>query len=110
QGGRGSQQGHRRHPQEARHQVAGHHERRVGRAAVRIALAEPPPIDLPDPNKAATPAPGPQSNWIYVDGKWVKVRPGIEGTPQASRAAIEQSLVTQRVIKIPTGPLLAGAA
>jgi protein involved in polysaccharide export with SLBB domain len=77
----------------------------------RIALAEPPPIDLPDPNKPAA-APGtPQSNWIYSDGKWVKVRPSIDGSSPAGGArAVEQALVTQRVIKIPTGPLLAGAA
>jgi protein involved in polysaccharide export with SLBB domain len=77
-----------------------------------VALAEPPPIDLPDPSKPAAAAPAsPQSNWIYADGKWVKVRPGMDGTPSpAGHAVNEQSLVTQRVIKIPSGPLFAGAA
>ncbi len=75
---------------------------------VRMASAEPPPIDLPDPNKAAAPTQTTtQGNgWVFADGKWVKLRPG----STVGQAVTEQTLVTQRVIKIPTGPLLAGAA
>lgn len=75
-------------------------------AAPSRAASQPPAIDLPDPsrpqNAIATSGGG---GWIYADGKWVKARAGMEG-----ETVSQQNLVTQRVIKIPTGPLLAGAA
>jgi protein involved in polysaccharide export with SLBB domain len=78
-------------------------------APVRAFVVEPPAIDLPDPNNKIS-APTQTSNqgngWVFADGKWVKLRPG----STAGQAVTEQTLVTQRVIKIPTGPLLAGAA
>jgi polysaccharide biosynthesis/export protein len=75
-------------------------------APTRAASAQPPAIDLPDANRTApsTPAPG-GGGWVYADGKWVRARPASE-----DRSASQENLVTQRVIKIPIGPLLAGAA
>jgi protein involved in polysaccharide export with SLBB domain len=71
--------------------------------------AEPPPIDLPDPSRSGEPTQSATQGhgWVFADGKWVKLRPGGGG---AGQAVTEQALVTQRVIKIPMGPLLAGAA
>lgn len=67
---------------------------------------QPPAIDLPDPSRPQNPVlTSGGGGWIYADGKWVKARAGSEG-----ESASQQNLVTQRVIKIPTGPLLAGAA
>jgi polysaccharide export outer membrane protein len=74
-----------------------------------------PAIDLPDstqtrpvqPVAPVQPSSGGAGGWVYVDGKWVKAggdQPG--GQP----AGTEQNLVTQRVIKVPTAPLLAGDA
>lgn len=71
-------------------------------APVRAGAAEPPAIDLPDANRPVTPAPG-GGGWVYVDGKWIKA--GID-----DQTGVPQNVVTQRVIKVPTGPLLAGAA
>jgi polysaccharide biosynthesis/export protein len=68
---------------------------------------EPPAIDLPDPSRPQNPvAASGGGGWIYADGKWVKARAGSGSDSTVS----QQNLVTQRVIKIPTGPLLAGAA
>ncbi len=77
-------------------------------APVRVDLAEPPPIDLPDPSRALAPTQtiSQGGGWVFADGKWVKLRPG----STVGEAVTEQTLVTQRVIKIPVGPLLAGAA
>ncbi len=73
---------------------------------VRVTGNEPPAIDLPDPNRPQLPTPNSGGGgWIYADGKWVKAPHGGGET-----TASQQNLVTQRVIKIPTGPLLAGAA
>ncbi len=67
---------------------------------------QPPAIDLPDPSRPQNPViTSGGGGWIYADGKWVKARAGMEG-----ESVSQQNLVTQRVIKIPTGPLLAGAA
>ena len=46
---------------------------------------------------------------MYSDGKWVRSQ-GPTGTPPVPTAGSQDNLVTQRVIKIPVGPLLAGAA
>lgn len=84
-------------------------------APVRVATSEPPMIDLPDAKGGGSGGGNGQvmqstgrsqgNGWVFLDGKWVKALPG-GGTESVS----EQTLVTQRVIKIPTGPLLAGAA
>ena len=67
---------------------------------------QPPAIDLPDPSRPQNPiTTSGGGGWIYADGKWVKARAGMD-----SETVSQQNLVTQRVIKIPTGPLLAGAA
>ena len=81
----------------------------VPAAPARLARAEQPAIDLPDSRSAprvAQPAGDAQSNWVYVDGQWVRSTPA---GPDGASAA-EQTHVTQRVIKIPTGQLLAGVA
>jgi polysaccharide export outer membrane protein len=83
-----------------------------GSTPVRIAQ---PAIDLPDSREpqssspvAAAPNPdGPNSNWVFVDGQWIKSAPSIDPTLPSNST---QQLVTQRVIKIPVGPLLAGDA
>lgn len=81
----------------------------------------PPPIDLPDngPAAAAPRAKGVgESSWMYLNGEWVKVARAGESpkggalpegaTPTLSGDA--KALVTQRVIEVPTGPLLRGLA
>ncbi len=76
-------------------------------AAPTRLVNEPPTIDLPDPSRPQNPViTSGGGGWIYADGKWVKARAGVDGSMVVS----QQNLVTQRVIKIPTGPLLAGAA
>lgn len=88
--------------------------------AVRIARpADGPAIDLPDAMRSsaapggAAPLANPDgagSGWVFADGKWVKVSQGIAGAEGGAAATGEQRVVTQRVIRIPVGPLLAGAA
>lgn len=75
----------------------------------------PPPIDLPD--SRGTPArtggqPTPRSDWRYIDGKWVRMGAEAQAAqPTATTTdAQRRALVTQRVIEIATGPLLAGVA
>ena len=86
----------------------------------RIArAADGPAIDLPDAMRPAS-APGGAallanpdgagSGWVFADGKWMKVNPGTPGVDGGPAATGEQRVVTQRVIRIPVGPLLAGAA
>lgn len=74
-------------------------------SAAPVRSAEPPPIQLPDdrPPNVPTQIGGP-SGWVYADGQWIKSGAGSWGAPG------EQNAVTQRVIKVPVGPLLAGAA
>ncbi|MFN0131843.1 MAG: polysaccharide biosynthesis/export family protein [Phycisphaerales bacterium] len=86
------------------------------------------PLDLIEPGRpAAQPAPAPNaaerpsddsdSSWVYLDGRWVKVRRpgGAAGTTPAdtmsapAKAAGDQ-LVTQRVIRVPVKRLLQGDA
>lgn len=62
-----------------------------------------PAIDLPDQRTSSSAAAS--GGWVFANGQWMKA--GESG----SLAAVEgQNLVTQRVIKVPTAPLLAGAA
>lgn len=80
--------------------------------------AREPVIELPDnaspalmrqPGAAqpvATPPGGPDSSWVYIDGKWVQVvGSATSGAEAKSRA---EDLLTQRIIKIPLKALLAG--
>ena len=71
-----------------------------------------PPIDLPDNTAAPAAPPSPtgasRTGWVYVDGRWVKS--GVAGPAGTDAAAGAKRQSTQRVIKVPTAPLLAGAA
>lgn len=83
--------------------------------------AAPPPIDLPDspskPGARPTKSAG-ESSWMFLNGEWVKVAragdvPAGAGLPESAKPAAgkgAEELVTQRVIEIPTGPLLKGLA
>jgi polysaccharide biosynthesis/export protein len=87
---------------------------------------QPPaaPIDLLDPQRPATPEPQAMPDtgdmtWVYLNGRWVRVRrAGMPGevagipTPDMPGGPIPGSpeLVTQRVIRIPVGPLKTGDA
>lgn len=81
---------------------------------VRIAQ---PAIDLPDSREpqyaqSGQVVPmrnpdGPGSNWVFVDGQWVKSSPASD--PSLPGGGVQQ-IVTQRVIRVPVGPLLAGDA
>jgi len=95
---------------------------------------QPPAIDLIDLQPAASPQgnqPGDgfndesQGAWMFLNGKWVRVVKNGQSLPAATGqqpesttggsqslepAADVEDLVTQRVIEIPTRPLLAGAA
>lgn len=69
-----------------------------------------PAIDLPDAHDDASAGePAARSGWVYVDGQWVKVTPTGDVLSGAAAAAGNRPVI-QRVIKIPMGPLLAGAA
>jgi len=84
---------------------------------------EPPPVDLVGPSGANQPeATGPSgrkaapgSSWVFVHGEWVQIKnPG--SAPQPARAARgsvaeptgAEQLMTQRVIRVPVKPLIAG--
>jgi polysaccharide biosynthesis/export protein len=79
----------------------------------------PAPIDLVDPSRpVAQPEPPPSPDtadmtWIFLDGKWMKVRRSGPGAgpelPGAPTPGVTQ-LVTQRVIRIPVTPLKNGDA
>jgi hypothetical protein len=80
-------------------------------------VAGGPAIDLPDSTRSQPMSGGPGplanpdgagSNWVFVDGKWVRTAPA--GSGGKGGAGDEQRVVTQRVIRVPVGPLLAGAA
>lgn len=86
--------------------------------------AGPPPIDLIEPREVAAGQPAPQAGpapaepaegtWVYVQGKWVKIRapggmgPGVEHLPGLPAAG--EVPMTQRVIRIPTARLTVGDA
>lgn len=61
-----------------------------------------PAIDLPDSSRGSSLSSG---GWVFANGQWVKASEG--GSMGASEG---QNLVTQRVIKVPIAPLLAGSA
>lgn len=85
-------------------------------------------IDLPDSTApvaqaASTPGVGGASpsggNWVFINGEWVRVvrqmRDASSGLPEAAdplsaRSTGVEDILTQRVIEIPVGPLLQGAA
>lgn len=101
--------------------VRGTERRAAVRRAQPVESGQPdqrmPAVELIDPAKRpATPAPStstPLSSWVFLNGEWVQVRPGSErtgdGTGLPSGPAEAQSqVVTQRVIRVPLAPLLAG--
>jgi polysaccharide export outer membrane protein len=81
-----------------------------------------PPIDIPDTggNRPSTPTDtadqpsGTKSNWIFLNGQWTQVNGGAgvpEGAdPLSGAGTAGEAQVVQRVIEVPTGPLLAGQA
>lgn len=74
--------------------------------------AEAPPIDLVEgdaPSKTGAPPTG-DSSWVYLNGEWVQVGKGGKPGAGAASGADSKSLVTQRIIEIPVGPLLKGLA
>lgn len=80
---------------------------------------KPPPILLPDTEPKATPMPAqpataqPGSQWMFINGQWVKVsQPAGEGEPAGKPVgnAPGDVLVAQRVIRVPTPALIAGSA
>ncbi|MBX3359622.1 MAG: polysaccharide biosynthesis/export family protein [Phycisphaeraceae bacterium] len=79
---------------------------------------EPPPIDLPDspaPRPGAAPSVPPTGSgyqWQFLNGQWVKVAPQTPTAPAGSdgSAGVLPPLVTQRVIKIPMGPMISGVS
>ncbi|MBL9031279.1 MAG: polysaccharide biosynthesis/export family protein [Phycisphaerae bacterium] len=97
-------------------------------AVFQPAGGQPParaPIDLIEPGRPATQPAQPEraaerptddadSSWVYLDGRWVKVRrPGGGRTPaeaMSSPGKAASELVTQRVIRVPVKRLLQGDA
>lgn len=74
---------------------------------------DPPPIDLVDQGRPAQPAGvapqaptnGDGTTWMFLDGKWVRV--GRREVAAPGGPVIDQ-MVTQRVIRVPIRPLVAG--
>ncbi len=82
----------------------------VDAPAPAIELEEAAPPSKPEAARAQPDAAAGETSWVFLDGKWVRVRSGsaraaVPGVPEAS-----DQLVTQRVIRIPLEPLLAGDA
>lgn len=87
---------------------------------------QPPPIDLddatrkPEPRLPNTPvvdqAEPSSGRWMFLNGEWVRVtrKPAVSaGLPESSQTLEGRPvapLVTQRVIEVPSAPLLQGAA
>lgn len=72
-----------------------------------------PPIDLPDttaPVRDAVDQDLGDSNWMFLDGRWVKVQRGQQTAGETADGEQAPPLVTQRILEIPTKPLLSGVA
>lgn len=71
------------------------------------------PDDAPAPVAQEVPAPlGPEGRWVFLNGKWVQVSSmpapkSIEGKSDSLPAPTE-TMITQRIIRIPVRDLLAG--
>ncbi|MCC6678408.1 MAG: polysaccharide biosynthesis/export family protein [Phycisphaerales bacterium] len=83
----------------------------------RLHRDDPPPVDLVDSSRpaaqpAASPQPGPSTGqgttWMFLDGKWVPVGRRDVIMPGGEPGAAGSDMVTQRVIRVPLDPLLAG--
>ncbi len=71
-----------------------------------------PAVDLVQPENRFDTNP---SQWIFLDGKWVRIRESGVGVPGglpelADAAADAEQLVTQRIISVPAQELLQGSA
>jgi len=85
-----------------------------------LGAAREPVIDLPDSaspsamrqpgdgsvQPVATPPVGPDTSWVYIDGKWVQVVGSAKSGAEAKARA--EDLLTQRIVKIPLKALLSG--
>ncbi len=80
---------------------------------------KPPPINLPETgagqDRGTPQEPGPgESAWMFLNGRWVQVsRAAVgaaDGPDPLRRGPQAEQLVTQRVIKVPTRPLINGDA
>lgn len=71
-----------------------------------------PPIDLVEGDSAPKPgaSAAPESSWVYLNGEWVQVAKSAKGGAAGASEADTKSLITQRIIEIPVGPLLKGLA
>lgn len=76
----------------------------------------PPPIALPEaqPTPGAPGTPGPEAGeaaWMFLNGRWVRVSRAALGESAPTRTGpTPEQLVTQRVIRVPMRPLMAGDA
>ncbi len=85
----------------------------VGGLAWQPEEAALPPIDLPDTRAPRTPGAAaqptrPMARWVFLNGEWVKT--GAPTTAPAGVTTPQVPAMTQRVIRIPLRPLLAGDA
>jgi polysaccharide biosynthesis/export protein len=77
--------------------------------------AQPRTAEPTKPTEASQPDAG-DSSWVFLNGRWVKVRKPGSGTPQAPEAIASQPaattspLVTQRIIRVPMARLAQGDA
>lgn len=79
-----------------------------GSGAAQPASSEPPVIDLIEPGQAAnSPVAEDGSTWVFVGGKWMRVRQASPAEADATSLRADE-LVTQRIIRIPVADLLAG--
>lgn len=103
-------------------------EEALGWSALAAADGEEPLIDIPESGGSSSPRMiGPaegrggtsagSGQWIFVEGRWIQVMPGDatsaglpEGADPLDGATTAEDLVTQRVIRVPVGPLLKGTA
>lgn len=72
-----------------------------------------PAVDLPE---TQSPSPAPRraertesgSAWVFLNGKWIQVSSATAAAEPSAQDAGTQALITQRVIRVPLEPLLAG--
>jgi len=76
-----------------------------------VDLVESQPAST-QPQPPVTPPSTPESDtaWVFLDGKWVQVRRPSAAESPAAPGAQPANLVTQRVIRVPVKPLVAGDA
>jgi len=105
----------------------------IGLAEMQDSNGQAPLIDLPDGGEpragratggpvsagGATPKTVSSGQWVFLNGRWMQVMPaehaaGGDGLPEGpdplSGGTSADELVTQRVVRVPVGPLLKGVA